>query len=1224
MAPSASKVFISYNRADRDWAEWIAGAIESAGYEPIIQAWHFRPGENFVLRMQEAAEQTDFTIAVLSETYLKSEFTQPEWAAAFAQDPTGKKRKLIPVRVAGCDLTGMLAPIVYIDLIGLSESDAKRVLLDGLQPSGKPAQPQTFPGKGAESAISTAPFPPNVARLHGVSDLPPHYLPREADLAGLKQKLLAGGANVGVTGQSSAMGVQGMGGVGKTVLAAALARDLEVRHAFPDGIYWLTIGQKPDVLALQNQLLRQVVTDSKETLTTEQEAKDALREALEGRSALVVVDDVWTIDQADAFSVTAAPARLLITTRNQEILVGLGAEEHRIDVLLPSGALKMLAEWVGWKSVDNMPPEAADVAKECGYLPLALAMIGAMIRLRPTAWKDALVHLRRADLEAIKRNFPGYPYPDLLRAIEVSVHGLESADRERYLNLAVFPEDQSIPEGPLAILWQLEEMDTRDCMTHFVARSLATWATDGSSLILHDLQRDLIVKRREKDLPSLHLRLVEAWDALPKLPDVYAWRWIAYHMVGAGHNDDLRQLLFDFNYLQAKLAASDTNALIADYDYLADEEDLCLVQSAIRLSANVLARDTQQLAGQLTGRLLGNTSPGIQSLLKQAAEWKAWLRPLAPSLTAPGGPLIRTLEGHTGIVNAVAVTPDGRRAVSASWDQTLRLWDLSSGQTLRMLEGHTGEVSAVAVTPDGRRVVSASYDQTLRLWDLESSQTLRTLEGHTKWINAVAVTPDGRRAVSASNDRTLRLWDMETGQTLRTLEGHTSSIFAMALTPDGRRAVSASSDRTLRLWDLESGQTIRLLEGHTNSVNAVAVTPDGRRAVSASDDRTLRLWDLGTGQTLRTLEGHTKWINAVAVTPDGRRAVSASGDQTLRLWDLESGQTIRLLEGHTKSVNAVAVTPDGRRAVSASDDRTLRLWNLGTGQTLRMLEGHADIVNAVAVTPDGRRAVSASSDRTLRLWDLETGQTLRTLKGHTGGIGHVVVASDGRRAVSASYDQTLRLWDLGTGQTLRTLEGHTYGIFAVALTPDGRRAMSASSDYTLRLWDLESGQTIRLLEGHTDRVLAVAVTPDGRRAVSASWDHTLRLWDLQSGQTIRLLEGHTDWVTAMAVTADGRRAVSASNDRTLRVWHLEGRKEIATFTGEDGMRSCAIAQDGWTIVVGDESGQVHFLRLEGADKTKPSPADVKVPVLLRERQSTDKPKEGGRWRFWKRPWGRSR
>jgi hypothetical protein len=91
----------------------------------------------------------------------------------------------------------------------------------------------------------------------------------------------------------------------------------------------------------------------------------------------------------------------------------------------------MLADWVGGKSPDKLPPEAAQVAKECGYLPLALAMIGAMVRLRPTAWKDALCRLQRGDLEAIKRNFPGYPYPDLLRAIDVSVEGLEAADRER-------------------------------------------------------------------------------------------------------------------------------------------------------------------------------------------------------------------------------------------------------------------------------------------------------------------------------------------------------------------------------------------------------------------------------------------------------------------------------------------------------------------------------------------------------------------------------------------------------------------------------------------------------------------------------------------------------------------------------------------------------------------------------------------------------------------------
>ena len=256
MAPGPPKVFISYNRADRDWAEWIAGAIESAGYEPIIQAWHFRPGENFVLRMQEAAAETDFTIAVLSETYLKSDYTQPEWAAAFALDPTGKKRQLIPVRVAECTLTGLLSQIVYIDLVTLGEQDAQHVLIDGLKPSGRPVGPIRFPGQSRGPSVPSAPFPPDLARLHGVPNLPPHYLPRQGVLSGLKQKLLASGANVGITGQSSAVGVQGMGGIGKTVLAAALAHDWAVRQAFPDGIYWLTIGQKPNLLYLQSQLLR--------------------------------------------------------------------------------------------------------------------------------------------------------------------------------------------------------------------------------------------------------------------------------------------------------------------------------------------------------------------------------------------------------------------------------------------------------------------------------------------------------------------------------------------------------------------------------------------------------------------------------------------------------------------------------------------------------------------------------------------------------------------------------------------------------------------------------------------------------------------------------------------------------------------------------------------------------------------------------------------------------
>jgi WD40 repeat protein/serine/threonine protein kinase len=705
---------------------------------------------------------------------------------------------------------------------------------------------------------------------------------------------------------------------------------------------------------------------------------------------------------------------------------------------------------------------------------------------------------------------------------------------------------------------------------------------------------------------------------------LYCLRHLAGHLHEVDRDQDLRHALLNFDFLQTKLDALDANALIADYEYLPDDPDLQRVQSAIRLSAHVLTRDRRQLAGQLTGRLLGNRASAIQALLRQAGERTRlpWLRPLRPTLTPPGGSLRRTLEGHTSVVTAVAVTPDGRRAVSASRDRTLRVWDLGSGQVVRTLEGHLKAVTAVALTPDGygavsasrdgtlrlwdlagghlmrtfeghtervtavvvtrdgRRAVSASGDRTLQVWDLESGQPLCTLKGHTERVTAVAVTPDGSRAVSASDDRTLRVWDLENGQPMQTLAGHTNVVTAVATTPDGLRAVSASRDRTIRVWNLESGHIIRTLEGHANVVTAVAITPDGRRAVSASGDRTLRVWDLETGRVVRTLEGHTERVTAVAVTPGGRRAFSGSYDCTVRLWELESGHTTDPLEGHTERVTGIAVMPDGKRAISASYDRTLRTLDLQSGQTLARLEGHTKAVTAVAVTPDGHHAVSASWDRTLRLWALESRRPLGTLGGHAAVVTAVAITPDGRHAVSASWDRTLRLWDLEGMQTVRKLEGHTDGVAAVAVTPEGRHAVSASRDGTLRLWELASGETVGILQGHANVVTGVAITPDGRCVVSASADRSLRLWELASAQTLRVLAGHTDWVTSVTVTSDGALAVSTSRDGTLRVWDLESGAEIAGYTGERRMLACAVAPDRRTIISGDEFGRLHFLRLE--------------------------------------------
>ncbi|MBI5522402.1 MAG: TIR domain-containing protein [Desulfarculus sp.] len=331
---------------------------------------------------------------------------------------------------------------------------------------------------------------------------------------------------------------------------------------------------------------------------------------------------------------------------------------------------------------------------------------------------------------------------------------------------------------------------------------------------------------------------------------------------------------------------------------------------------------------------------------------------------------LHTLAGHSSWVRAVSLTRDGNRAVSASNDRTLKVWDLQKAICLTTLEGHSGEVWAVSLTRDGQRAVSVSGDKTLRVWDVERGKCLHTLEGHSGDVRAVSLTLDGQRAVSASSDKTLRVWDVERGRCLHTLEGHTRWVSAVSLTRDGQRAVSVSGDKTLRVWDVEQGKCLHTLEGHSGEVLAVSLTLDGQRAVSASFDDTLRVWDLARGKCLHTLEGHSGYVRAVSLTRDGQRAVSASFDHTLRVWDLERGKCLHTLEGHSGDVYAVSLTPDGQRAVSASRDGTLRVWDLERGKCLHTLEGHSNWVRAVSLTPDGQRAVSASWDNTLRVWDL--------------------------------------------------------------------------------------------------------------------------------------------------------------------------------------------------------------------------------------------------------------
>ena len=291
-------------------------------------------------------------------------------------------------------------------------------------------------------------------------------------------------------------------------------------------------------------------------------------------------------------------------------------------------------------------------------------------------------------------------------------------------------------------------------------------------------------------------------------------------------------------------------------------------------------------------------------------------------------------------------------------------------QARMVLEGHTGYIVGVAVTPDGKTVVSGSNDETLKVWDPETGQCRATFKGHASSVTDMAVTPDGKTVVSGSSDKTLKMWDLATGGCRATFKGHTATVWGPTVTPDGKTVVSSSDDKTLKVWDLETGQCRATFKGHASSVTDVGVTPDGKTVVSGSHDATLKVWDLETGQCRATFKGHTGPIYCVAVTPDGKTVVSGSSDNTLKVWDLATGHCRATFEGHTKGVFGVGVTPDGKMVISGSLDKTLKVWDIKTGQCRATFEGHIDTVTSVAVTANGKTVVSGSWDKTLRVWDL--------------------------------------------------------------------------------------------------------------------------------------------------------------------------------------------------------------------------------------------------------------
>jgi hypothetical protein len=292
---------------------------------------------------------------------------------------------------------------------------------------------------------------------------------------------------------------------------------------------------------------------------------------------------------------------------------------------------------------------------------------------------------------------------------------------------------------------------------------------------------------------------------------------------------------------------------------------------------------------------------------------------------------------------------------------------------VRRFVGHSFVTCCAKFTPDGKRVVTASFDRTVRVWDVQTGKELHRFLGHRNIITGLDVSRDGKWAISVSHDGSSRVWDLVQYRAVgRVGTSADNCPDVIAFTPDGRQALLGGWDGKVRLLDLTKFKEIREFKGHRKNVriHAVAVSPDGTQGVSGSDDTTVRLWDLATGQPLLCFTGHTGLVHSVAYAPDGRHVLSGSGDGSVRLWEAATGKEVR---SFATPAHSVAFSPDGSRILTGTGPDKVRLWDVASGKELASFaqDGHyGDWLGCVDFSPDGRYALSGGDDGTAHLWRL--------------------------------------------------------------------------------------------------------------------------------------------------------------------------------------------------------------------------------------------------------------
>ncbi|MFI6509141.1 NB-ARC domain-containing protein [Streptosporangium sp. NPDC050855] len=1058
-------------------------------------------------------------------------------------------------------------------------------------------------------------------RLFRVPDRQPGWV-RRTELGDLVSTLtMRTSGTVGLT-----TGLAGTGGFGKTSLAVEVCHDDETTGRFTGGVFWVTVGRErtgADVARLADDVTEAATGVRPEPRGPEQ-AGHRMAEALAERGrALLVVDDVWSPQQLRPFLAVASRSRLLVTTRLPRALPPDGIAMI-VDEMAPRVAVRLLSR--------GLPPMSPGVVNALmaltGRWPLLMALVNARLRDEHRAGTNIEVAARRA-VERLGRigpadldvTVPRQREAAVRAAVEYGLDALGAADRARFLELGIFPEDADVPADLVGLLWRRTGGLTAERSQALCARlrelsliggrpadpavppessapppsspspvpSPVTAVASVASVTLHDVVRSCV---RSQDglgrdrLAAVHRAFLDEvralipgddpeaeaeWWRLP--PDAaYLWDNLLPHLGEGRRTQELEALLHDVRWLIARIRGSGIAAAESDLA-LSASRSVAGVRGLIARSAHLLVPFESEAVS--TANLLTRlyAFPPMRASIERYSRQNdvRFLRPRWPFPDDGATWLLQTLTSAPGRPDDVSITPDGSRFVVHGRDGGVQIWK-ADGTTRTRLATHRGPVHEVVTAADGSWLVTRSGRGRVQIWEIGGTERA-VLQTGVRRIAGTAASPDGTWLATLSASGRIRLWNPD-GTGRATLRNGFGRFTGMVASPDGSWLAALSASGEVGLWTpagarravLRSPVRVRARPRPLRQ----ALLMRGGKGGSARDTGNTGKAGSGDEETVTGRVRPVRRVTGMAVSPDGSWLATLSRDGTVRLWGADGAERA-VLTGHAGTVPGMRISPDGSWLATWSATGTVRLWE-SDGRPRAVLAGHDGTVRQVVIAPDGGWLVTVSGERSVRLWESD-GRPRAVLAGHDGTVRQVVIAPDGGWLVTVSGERGVRLWE-SDGAERAALAGHAGTVRQVVITPDGGRLAICSDDGTIRIWrsegpgSQERGSRVpgRQNPGSQDRrgraglIRRVTISPQGNWIATHSGDGSVKLWN----------EDRMERAALTVPVEDGRYAAVAPDTTWLAVWsgdrivriHGAGGRRRAVPTGHAGrLRGVAVAPD---------------------------------------------------------------